>query len=120
LRTIIKAGASYFLATFAAGFVLGTIRVLWLAPRVGPRTAELIEMPVMLGVMIAAAAWVVRRQAVPRRAKSRLAMGGIALVLFLVTEFAVILTRASSGSRSSPEIRVCRHLRLAEPPAASL
>jgi 2-hydroxy-6-oxonona-2,4-dienedioate hydrolase len=91
LRTIIKAGASYFLVTFAAGFILGTIRVLWLAPRVGPRTAELIEMPVMLGVMIAAAAWVVRRQTVPRRAKSRLAMGGIALVLFLVTEFAVIL-----------------------------
>jgi hypothetical protein len=42
---------------FGAGFVLGTIRVLWLVPAVGPRTAEFFEMPIMLAVNILSARW---------------------------------------------------------------
>jgi hypothetical protein len=50
-----KAGAAYFALVFAVGFVLGTIRTLWLVPRVGTRTAELMEMPLMLAATILAA-----------------------------------------------------------------
>ena len=60
---VLKAGISYFALVFGAGFVLGPIRLLWLVPRVGTRTAELLEMPVMLAVIIVAARWLVRRLA---------------------------------------------------------
>ena len=37
-----KAGVLYFAVVFGAGFALGTIRTLWIVPRVGTRLAELI------------------------------------------------------------------------------
>lgn len=46
----LKAGILYFACVFGAGFALGTARALWLVPRVGTRTAELMEMPFMLAV----------------------------------------------------------------------
>ena len=90
MGTVLKAGVLYFLAVFGAGFALGAIRVLWVAPRVGARTAELIEMPVMLGIVVAAAIFIVRRLAVPPRTAIRLGMGGLALALMLVAELAVM------------------------------
>ena len=56
---ILKAGALYFALVFGAGFVLGTIRTLWVAPRVGMRIAELMETPNMLVVIIVAARWII-------------------------------------------------------------
>ena len=35
-----KTGVLYFDLVFGAGFVLGTIRTLWIAPRLGTRMAE--------------------------------------------------------------------------------
>jgi hypothetical protein len=88
---VVKAGAIYFGLVFGAGFMLGTIRVLWLVPAVGTRTAELLEMPVMLTVIILSARWVVRHFSMPYTASSRLGMGGMALVLILLLEFTVVL-----------------------------
>ena len=88
---ILKAGALYFGVVFAAGFVLGTIRVIWVVPRVGERTAELIEAPLMLVVTIVSARWVVRRFAVPPLALQRLAIGLVGLGLLLVAELVVVL-----------------------------
>jgi hypothetical protein len=62
---VLKAGSLYFALVFAVGFVLGTIRTVWLVPRVGARAAELMEMPIMLAVTIVAARWTVLRLAVP-------------------------------------------------------
>jgi hypothetical protein len=75
----LKAGLLYFTLVFGAGFVLGPIRILWLVPRVGPRTAELMEAPIMLAVIIFAARWVVRRLALPPTPSQRLGMGVVAL-----------------------------------------
>ena len=86
-----KAGALYFAVVFGAGFVLGPIRLFLLVPRLGARTAELLEMPVILIVMIAAARWVIHRLAIPSQSAMRLAMGGIALVLTLVAEFSAVV-----------------------------
>ena len=58
---ILKAGVLCFALVFGAGFVLGTIRTLWVVPRFGTRIAELMEMPIMLIVTIVAARWIVLR-----------------------------------------------------------
>jgi hypothetical protein len=88
---VVKAGAIYFALVFGAGFVLGTIRVLWLVPAVGTRAAELLEMPVMLTMIILSAQWVTRHFKVPPTASSRLGMGGMALALVLAQDFTIVL-----------------------------
>jgi hypothetical protein len=88
---IAKAAGIYFALVFGAGFVLGTIRVLWLVPAVGTRTAELFEMPVMLAIVILSARWVTQQFQVPPTASSRLGMGGVALAMVLALDFTVIL-----------------------------
>ena len=88
---VVKAGALYFAPVFGAGFVLGTIRTLWVVPRVGTRTAELMEMPIMLTVTIVAARWTVLHLSVPMMWSARIEMGCIALVLMLIAEFGFVL-----------------------------
>jgi len=53
----------------------------------GVRTAELTEMPIMFGISIVAARWVVRHVEVSPQRSRRLPMGCIALGLMLVAEF---------------------------------
>lgn len=71
--------------------MLGTIRTLWVVPRVGVRKAELMEMPIMLAVTILAAQWTVLNLAVPSVSSVRLGMGCVALVLMLIAEFGFVL-----------------------------
>jgi hypothetical protein len=87
---IMNAGVLYFALVFGAGFVLGPMRVFWVAPHLGERTAELVEMPIMLGVMMVAARWIVRQLAVPSTWSSRLGMSGIALSLLLAAEWILV------------------------------
>ena len=88
---MVKSGLLYFALVFGAGFMLGPIRIFWIAPRVGARTAELLEAPVMLLVSVFVARWIVRRLGVPRKPASRLGMGAIALSLMLLAEFTLVL-----------------------------
>lgn len=92
--SVIGAGAvaavAYFLLVFGAGFVLGPVRVLWLVPRVGPRWAELLELPVMVAVMVWASRWTTARFAV-RPGPTGLVMGVAALGLVLLAEFSLVL-----------------------------
>jgi hypothetical protein len=88
---ILKAGALYYALVFGAGFVLGTVRVLWIVPRLGTRMAELVETPIMLLVTIAVARWMVKRLAVPCTRFARLGMGCVALGLLLISEFSLVL-----------------------------
>jgi hypothetical protein len=89
---ILKAGVRYFALVFGAGFVLGTIRTMWIVPRLGTRTAELMETPIMFVVTILAARWIVLRLAVPSTPFARLGMGCIAIGLLLVAEFGLVLS----------------------------
>jgi hypothetical protein len=89
---LLKTGFLYFALVFAAGFVLGTVRVLWLVPRLGERTAELMETPIMLLVIIIAARWVLRRFPAPPALPKRLAVGVIGLALLLVAEITFVLS----------------------------
>jgi hypothetical protein len=95
----IKAGLAYFALVFGAGFVLGALRVSLLVPRFGERIAELSEMPLMFGVIVMAARFVVRRFAVPYSIAARLGTGLLALALLLAAEalLAVVLQDRSLG-----------------------
>jgi hypothetical protein len=88
---ILPAALAYFAIVFAIGFALGTLRVLWLLPAFGERTAELAELPLMLIASALAARWTCARLRVPASRTARLAMGGVALLLLLGVEFTVVL-----------------------------
>jgi hypothetical protein len=87
---VVKAAVTYFALVFGTGFVLGPIRVLWVAPRLGDRVAELLESPLLLVAMILAARWIVRRFALPPASAARLATGMLAVALVLAAEFALV------------------------------
>lgn len=83
-------GGVYFALVFCVGFLLGVVRVLWLVPSLGERTAELLETPLMLGASLIFARLVVRRFPGKTRIEY-LQSGAIALGLLLVFEFTVVL-----------------------------
>lgn len=88
---ILKAAFIYFALVFGTGFVLGTIRVLWLVPQYGERMAELWEMPLMLAVMIVSARWIVRTFQTLSSLSNWIGVGGLALGLLLAVEFTMVL-----------------------------
>jgi hypothetical protein len=61
-----KAGALYAIIVFVIGFILGTIRVLLVAPRLGETTAVIIEAPIMLAASWFVCRWCVGRLSVRR------------------------------------------------------
>lgn len=88
---VVRAGLLYFALTFGAGFLLGPFRLLVLVPRLGARTAELVEMPVMIGITWLAARWTTQRLGVPPGLGPRLSMGVLAGTLLLLAEFTLVL-----------------------------
>ncbi|CAN5529523.1 hypothetical protein BH10PSE14_BH10PSE14_19640 [soil metagenome] len=86
MTRITTAALAYFLTVFGLGFALGTLRVLFIIPRIGETAAVLLELPVMLAASWVAAGWCVRRFAVPPRTSARLAMGLLAFALVMVAE----------------------------------
>ena len=91
IQTILKAGTRYFALVFAAGFVLGTIRTIWIVPSFGARRAELMEAPIMFAITALASRWMVQRLAIRPSFPKRIAVGLVALGLLLLTEFTVVL-----------------------------
>lgn len=81
-----KAGSSYFAAVFALGFVLGTIRTVWLLTMLGELIAVLLELPVMLAASWWLCAQLIKRFKVPARPAARLAMGALAFALLMAAE----------------------------------
>ncbi|MEZ5572229.1 MAG: hypothetical protein R3E64_09405 [Halioglobus sp.] len=98
-RDALLRAAIYFASVFAVGFALGTIRVLWLVPLVGERSAELLEMPLMLIAIFYSARFVTRR--FPALRQSDLVISGaLALIILIGIEYSIILgIRALSVSQ---------------------
>ena len=84
-RIILRTGATYFALVLGAGFALGSVRVPFLVPRLGERWPELAEMPIMLGLIVLAARWVVAHFGLPPATGPRLVTGRLALA-WLVAE----------------------------------
>lgn len=99
MRTV-TAAASYFALVFGAGSVLGSIRVPFLVPRLGERTAELLETPFMVVVVALAARFIVRRYSLPPSLVRRAAVGAMALALLIAAELLLaVALQASSISQ---------------------
>ncbi|MEE4315496.1 MAG: hypothetical protein V2I74_00780 [Erythrobacter sp.] len=93
---ILRAGLAYWAMVFALGFMLGTVRVLWLVPLVGLLPATALELPVMLAASWWAAGWLMQRFGIAQPGEA-LAMGALAFMLLLAAE-AVLATFLSSQS----------------------
>lgn len=84
------AGLQYFLIVFAFGFAMGTIRTLFLEPRIGVRNAELFEAPFMLAIIVFAARWAVAKNRLSRSFEL-IGTGLVAFALLIATEFSAML-----------------------------
>lgn len=106
-RTAVKrafaAVTVYFLALFSLGFVLGTIRVLVVAPRIGVLGATLLEVPLMLAAAFILCRWTVRRWQVSPALGARWVM--VLWFLLLLALFETLLGIALFG-RTLTEIWV--------------
>lgn len=80
------AGTVYFAVVFAIGFALGTVRTLWLVPRLGEELAVVIELPFMLAASWVVCGWVLRSRSVDARMGPRLLMGVVAFALLMLAE----------------------------------
>ena len=83
---IVKAAIAYTAAVFAAGFAVGALRVVMVAPQIGETAAVALEAPVMIGVSWFVCAAILKRFAPPATISARLAMGALALLLLLIAD----------------------------------
>jgi hypothetical protein len=84
MKQALRTGTVYFVAVFAAGFVLGVLRTLLLAPLLGPLWAVLIELPVILGVSWLVCTRIMRRS--PLSPAAAAGMGAVACSLLMLAE----------------------------------
>jgi ABC-type uncharacterized transport system permease subunit len=92
---VFLAGAAYFAIVFGAGFLMGMLRILLVAPNLGEITAILLELPIMLAVAWFVCGWVLSKFNVPQKTFDRLVMGTFALFLLLIAE--AVLSVGLSG-----------------------
>ena len=85
--TALRLGLGYFAAVFAAGFAMGTLRVLVIAPRLGEVPAVLLELPVMLAVAWLVCGWLVRGRDLT--AGQAALMGAVAFACLMLAEAAL-------------------------------
>jgi hypothetical protein len=85
--SVFIAGAIYFALVFAAGFMLGTIRVLLVVPATGVTAAVLIETPFILTVAWFACRFAIGRIGEPPSFSDRMIMGATAFVLLMIAEY---------------------------------
>lgn len=96
LAASIMAGAIASAAVMAAGTILGTLRILVVAPRTGEIIATLLELPMILAAGWLACDRAARMCRLPPVLLPRLVMGASALVLLLGLEAALAMAMAGT------------------------
>jgi hypothetical protein len=84
----VRAGAFYALIVFGVGFVLGTVRVVFAAPRLGETIAVILETPLILVASWYVCQWCVEQFQVRRTVPMRSVMGAVAFAVLMAAEFA--------------------------------
>ena len=88
---LVRTAAIYWAVVFAAGFVFGTVRVLWGAAALGEGLYQAIEIPFML-VLGWVVAWRLVRRGWIAGEGAALKIGALAFALLMVAEAALGLT----------------------------
>ena len=101
-----KAGALYAIVVFSIGFMLGTIRVLLLAPRLGETTAVIIEAPIMLSASWFVCRWCVDRLDVRRTVPARSLIGLVAFLVMMSAEVGLGCRARSIGRGSACHVQI--------------
>jgi hypothetical protein len=87
----IRAGVIYFASAFAIDFLLGAVRVLLVAPRLGEVAAVVLEAPIILTMSWAISGGCARLFRVRAETAPRLLMGAVAFALLMSAELGVSL-----------------------------
>jgi hypothetical protein len=102
LKRAMVAATAYFLAVFALGFALGTIRVIFVAPLFGELIATLAELPVMLIASYFICRWALNHWGVSSRRSIRWTM--VPMFLLLLFAFETLLGMALFGRTLSEQL----------------
>ena len=94
---IVRASFLYFALVLGAGFLLGSVRVPFIVPRLGERWAELAEMPIMAMVIFVAAGYILRRYPEVQTRGRALVVGFMALALSISAELALAVVLQSQS-----------------------
>lgn len=86
MNNSIRVGFLYFVAVFAIGFLLGTLRVLVLIPRLGELVSTFIELPILLSAAWLISDFLTTRFNVPYQWWVRLNMGIVAFGILMAAE----------------------------------
>ena len=99
MPSAIRAGILYFAIVFAAGFLLGALRVTVLVPLIGELPAVALELPIILFISWTACLRLVAQFSVPAMASHRAAMGALAFGLLMLAELGLsVLVFDRSGA----------------------
>lgn len=88
-RAASRAGIAYTLCVFAFAFVVGTIRVTLVAPRLGTLLAVVLEAPIVLAMSWRVSRWCIRRFNVSYDPGARALMGTVAFLILMLLELGV-------------------------------
>ena len=92
---IFSSGFIYFAIVFAFAFVMGVVRTLFIAPRLGAAAAVAIELPIVIGISFLVARRMLRDHAFSLGERGT--VGAIAFILLMIAEAAlsVVMRRES-------------------------
>ena len=97
MTSMIRASFLYFALVMGAGFLLGSVRVLFVVPHLGERWAELAEMPIMAMVIVVAAGYILRRYPEVQTRGRALVVGFTALALSVSAELVLAVVLQSQS-----------------------
>ena len=86
MASTLKAAALYVALVFAAGFALGTLRVLVVEPALGPVIAVLLELPIILMVSWLVCTRIIDWFNIAEAAADRLIIGALAFAMLMAVE----------------------------------
>ena len=97
MTPMMRASFLYFALVMGAGFLLGSVRVLFVVPHLGERWAELAEMPIMAMVIVVAAGYILRRYPEVQTRGRALVVGFTALALSVSAELVLAVVLQSQS-----------------------